>query len=62
MSMPATMKASGWGWGTVLIAYGGVATFHSGLLLGNIVAALPHLQSYPDLGEHFGRALGQRLG
>ncbi len=62
MSMPATMKASGWGWGTVLIAYGGVATFHSGLLLGNIVAALPHLQTYPDLGEHFGRALGQRLG
>ena len=61
MSMPATMKASGWGWGAFLIAYGGVATFHSGLLLGDIVGTLPHLHTYPDLGEHFGRQLGLRL-
>ena len=61
MSMPATMKASGWGWGALLIVYGGVATFHSGLLLGDIVGTLPHLQTYPDLGEHFGRQLGLHL-
>lgn len=49
LAMPATMASCGWVWGSLILGYSIVATYHSALLLGEIVVARPYLDSYPKV-------------
>jgi len=54
LSLPATMAACGWFWGTLILGYSILCTYHSGVLLGDVIIERPHLDSYPKvLGEAF---------
>ena len=52
MSMPATMKESGWVWGTILFTHGSVVTLQTGYLIGALVVANPACDTYPALAEY----------
>lgn len=49
LAMPATMASCGWVWGSIILGYSILATYHSALLLGEIVIARPYLDSYPKV-------------
>jgi len=52
LSLPATMARCGWFFGTLILVYSILCTYHSGLLIGDIILERPHLDSYPKiLGE-----------
>lgn len=49
LSLPATMASCGWKWGTLILSYSIVSTYHSALLLGEVMLGRPHLDSYPKV-------------
>eukprot|EP00959_Pyramimonas_sp_CCMP1952_P364368 7630388-Pyramimonas_sp.AAC.1 len=51
MAMPSIMAQANWFWGTVFLVYSSVVTYHTGLLIGDICLANPHLDSFPKLSE-----------
>eukprot|EP00242_Pyramimonas_sp_CCMP2087_P015591 CAMPEP_0198202528 /NCGR_PEP_ID=MMETSP1445-20131203/5701_1 /TAXON_ID=36898 /ORGANISM="Pyramimonas sp., Strain CCMP2087" /LENGTH=561 /DNA_ID=CAMNT_0043873495 /DNA_START=248 /DNA_END=1933 /DNA_ORIENTATION=- len=51
MAMPSIMAQANWYWGTAALLYSSIVTYHTGLLIGDICLANPHIDSYPKLVE-----------
>lgn len=51
LSMPATLAAGGWFWGTVFFAYTTAATYWTGLVIGRVYLEHPRLATYPAMAS-----------
>lgn len=51
LSMPATLAAGGWFWGTVFFAYATSATYWTGLVIGRVYLEHPRLATYPAMAS-----------
>lgn len=49
MSMPATMAQAGWLWGTAMMVYSALISYHTALLLGHVCYVHPHLDTFPKV-------------
>lgn len=49
LSMPATLAAAGWLWGSLWFVYCTAATFWTGLIIGRVFNADPTLTTYPAM-------------
>ena len=63
LSMPATLAAGGWFWGTAFFAYSTFATYWTGLVIGRVYLEHPQLATYPAMAsEAFHNLALERTG
>ena len=63
LSMPATLAAAGWTWGSVWFIYCTLSTYWTGLVIGKVFNADPTLNTYPTMAaEAFARLYLNRTG